>query len=87
MMNSFKRANASLTHAQIINEYEYRLRDLESENERLKADNDKLRSQIKNIRYTLNTRIFSLRKSLEKEPDRIKQAQLALCREIQGELK
>ena len=86
-MNSFKRANNALTHAKIVNEYEDKVRDLERDNERLKADNDKLHSKVENVKYFLKIRMFSLKNSLVKEPDRIKQAQLALCREIQGELK
>lgn len=86
-MNTFKRANNHLTHAQIVNEYEDKVRALERENERLKADNDKLHSKVEKVKYFLKIRMFSLKNSLKKEPDRIKQAQLALCREIQGELK
>lgn len=83
MMNSFKRANASLTHAKIVNEYEGKVRTLEREIERLNA----YKHRVENARYTLNTRIFSLRKSLEKKPDKVKQAQLELCLDIREELK
>ena len=82
-MNSFKRANASLTHAKIVNEYEGKVRTLEREIERLNA----YKHRVENARYTLNTRIFSLRKSLEKKPDKVKQAQLELCLDIREELK
>ena len=86
-MNSFKRANASLTHAQIINEYENKVRALERENERLRENNDKLRWKVEKTRYFLNNRMTSFKNSLKKEPDKTKQAQLKLCREIQGELR
>ena len=86
-MNSFKRANNALTHAQIINEYEDKVRALEREIVRLKADNDILRSKVENTKYFLNSRIYSLKGSLKKEPNKIKQAQLELCRDIQGELR
>ena len=86
-MNSFKRANASLTHAQIINEYENKVRALERENERLRENNDKLRWKIEKTRYFLNNRMTSFKNSLKKEPDKTKQAQLKLCRDIQGELR
>ena len=82
-MNSFKRANASLTHAKIVNEYENKVRALERDNERLNA----YKHKVENARYTLNTRIFSLRKSLEKKPDKVKQAQLELCLDIREELR
>ena len=82
-MNDFKRANNALTHAQIINEYEDKVRALERENSRLNA----YKHRVENARYTLNTRIFSLRKSLEKKPDKVKQAQLELCLDIREELK
>ena len=82
-MNDFKRANTSLTHAQIVNEYEDKVLTLERENERLNAYKEK----VENARYALNTRIFSLRKSLEKKPDKIKQAQLELCLDIREEMK
>ena len=34
-MNDFKKANASLTHAQIVNEYEDKVWSLKRENKRL----------------------------------------------------
>ena len=86
-MNDFKRANASLTHAQIINEYEDKVRTLERDNERLRENNDKLRWKIEKTRYFLNNRMTSFKNSLKKEPDETKQAQLKLCRDIQGELR
>ena len=86
-MNGFKKANASLTHAQIINEYESKVRALEREIVRLKADNDILRSKVENTKYFLNSRIYSLKGSLKKEPNKIKQAQLELCLDIREELK
>ena len=86
-MNDFKRANASLTHAKIVNEYESKVRALERENERLRADNDVLRTKVENTRYFVNSRIYSLKGSLKKEPNKIKQAQLELCLDIQEELK
>ena len=86
-MNDFKRANASLTHAQIINEYEDKVRTLERENERLRENNDKLRWKIEKTRYFVNNRMTSFKNSLKKEPDKIKQAQLKLCHDIQGELR
>ena len=82
-MNSFKRANNALTHAQIVNEYESKVRALERDNERLNA----YKHKVENARYTLNTRIFSLIKSLEKKPDKLKQAQLELCLDIREALK
>ena len=82
-MNSFKRANNHLTHVQIVSEYEDKARALERENGRLNA----YKHKVENARYTLNTRIFSLRKSLERNPDKIKQAELELCLEIREELK
>ena len=82
-MDDFKKANASLTHAQIVNEYENKVRALERENERLNAYKEKTES----VRYALKIRIFSLRKALEKKPDKIKQAQLELCLDIREELK
>ena len=82
-MNDFKRANNALTHAQIVNEYESKVRALERDNERLNA----YKHKVENARYTLNTRIFSLRKSLEKKPDKVKQAQLELCLDIREALK
>ena len=86
-MNDFKRANASLTHAQIINEYENKVRALERDNERLRENNDKLRWKIEKTRYFLNNRMTSFKNSLKKEPDETKQAQLKLCHDIQGELR
>ena len=86
-MNSFKLANNALTHAQIVNEYESKLKDLKRDNERLRAYNDTLRTKIENTRYFVNSRIYSLKGSLKKEPDRIKQAQLELCLDVQEELK
>lgn len=83
MMDSFKRANNALTHAQIINEYEDKVRALERDNERLNA----YKHKVENARYTLNTKIFSLRKSLENKPDKIKQVQLELCLDIREALK
>ena len=86
-MNDFKRANNALTHAQIINEYEDKVRALEREIVRLKADNNILRSKVENTKYFLNSRIYSLKGSLKKEPDRVKRAQLELCLDVQEELK
>ena len=87
MMNSFKRANNALTHAQIINEYENKVRALERDNERLRENNDKLRWKIEKTRYFLNNRMTSFKNSLKKESDKTKQAQLELCHDIQGELR
>ena len=87
MMNSFKRANASLTHAQIVNEYESKVRALERDNERLRENNDKLRWKIEKTRYFVNNRMTSFKNSLKKEPDRVKRAQLELCLDIREELK
>ena len=86
-MNDFKRANNALTHAQIINEYEDKVRALERDNERLRENNDKLRWKIEKTRYFVNNRMTSFKNSLNKEPNKIKQAQLKLCRDIQGELR
>lgn len=86
-MNDFKKANASLTHAKIVNEYENKVRDLERDNERLRENNDKLRWKIEKTRYFVNNRMTSFKNSLKKEPDETKQAQLKLCRDIQEELK
>ena len=86
-MNGFKRENNHLTHVQIVSEYEDKLKELERRNERLNADNETLRSKVENTRYFVNSRIYSLKGSLKKEPDRIKQAQLELCLDIQEELK
>ena len=87
MLNDFKKANTSLTHSKIVNEYENKLKELERRNERLNTDNDTLRSKVENTKYFVNSRIYSLKGSLKKEPDKIKQAQLELCRDIQEELK
>ena len=86
-MNDFKRANASLTHAKIVNEYEDKLRALERDNERLRENNDKLRWKIEKTRYFINNRMTSFKNSLKKEPDKTKQAQLKVCHDIQGELR
>ena len=86
-MNDFKRANASLTHAKIVNEYENKVRVLERDNERLRENNDKLRWKIEKTRYFVNNRMTSFKNSLKREPDETKQAQLNLCRDIQGELR
>ena len=83
MMNSFKRANNALTHAQIINEYEDKVRVLERDNERLNA----YKQKAEYARYALKIKISSLRKSLDKKPDKIKQAQLQSLLDIQEELK
>ena len=82
-MNSFKRANNALTHAQIINEYEDKVRALERDNERLNAYNEK----VENAKYGLRIKISSLRKALKQKPDKIKQAQLELCLDIREALK
>ena len=93
-MNGFKRANNHLTHAQIVNEYESKLKELErrderlkADNERLKADNNRCRSKVENTRCLINNRTRSLKNSLNKEPDKIKQAQLKLYLDIRGKLK
>ena len=86
-MNDFKRANHALVYNRIVNECEDKVRYLEREIVRLKADNDILRSKVKNTKYFVNSRIYSLKGSLKKEPNKIKQAQLKLCRDIQGELR
>ena len=86
-MNDFKRANNTLTHAKIVNEYENKVRVLERDNERLRENNDKLRWNIEKTRYFVNNRMTSFKNSLKKEPDETKQAQLKLCRDIQGELR
>lgn len=83
MMNSFKRANNALTHAQIINEYEDKVRALERDNERLNAYNEK----VENAKYALRIQISSLRKALKQKPDKIKQAKLELCLDIREALK
>ena len=82
-MNDFKRANTSLTHAQIVNEYESKVRALERDNERLNAYKDK----VEKTRYLVNSRIYSLRNSLKRKPNEIKQSQLELLLDIQEELK
>ena len=82
-MNDFKRANASLTHAKIVNEYEDKVWSLKRENKRLNAYKDKLEK----ARYALKIKIYSLEKSLDKKPDKIKQAQLELLTELREELK
>ena len=56
-MNDFKRANNALTHSQIINEYENKVRALERDNERLRENNDKLRWKIEKTRYFVNNQI------------------------------
>ena len=86
-MNDFKRANHALVYNRIVNECEDKVRYLEREIVRLKADNDILRSKVENTKYFLNSRIYSLKGSLNKEPNKIKKAQLELCRDIQEELK
>ena len=86
-MNDFKRANHALVYNRIVNECEDKVRYLERENVRLKADNDILRSKVENTKYFLNSRIYSLKGSLKKEPNKIKQAQLELCLDIREELK
>ena len=86
-MNGFKRENNHLTHVQIISEYEGKLKELESRNERLNTENDMLRSKVENTKYFVNSRIYSLKGSLKKEPNKIKQAQLELCLDIREELK
>ena len=86
-MNTFKRANNHLTHAQIVNEYESKLKELERRDERLKADNNRYRSAVENTRCLINNRIRSLKNSLKKEPDKIKQAKLELCLDIREALK
>lgn len=82
-MNDFKRANNALTHAKIVNEYENKVRALEREIENLNA----YKQKAEYARYALKIKIISLRKSLEKNPDEIKQAQLELCLDIREELK
>ena len=86
-MNDFKIENKRLTHTQIVSDYESKLKDLKRDNERLRAYNDTLRTKIENTKYFVNSRIYSLKGSLKKEPDKIKQAQLELCRDVQEELK
>ena len=82
-MNGFKRENNHLTHVQIVNEYEDKVWSLKRENKRLNAYKEKLEK----ARYALKIRIFSLRKSLDKSPDKVKQAQLELCLDIREALK
>ncbi|WP_373786682.1 hypothetical protein [Jeotgalibaca porci] len=82
-MNDFKKANDSITHAKIVNEYENKVRALERDNERLNAYNEK----VENAKYSLKIRISSLRKALKQKPDKIKQAQLELCLDIREVLK
>ena len=82
-MNSFKRANASLTHTKIVNEYEDKVWSLKRDNKRLNAYKEKLEK----ARYALKIQIYSLEKSLDKKPDKIKQAQLELLTELREELK
>ena len=86
-MSGFKQTNNHLTHAQIVNEYESKLKDLQRDNERLRENNEKLRWKIEKTRYFVNNRMTSFKNSLKKEPDKTKQAQLKLCRDIQGELR
>ena len=86
-MNDFKRANHALVYNIIDNECEDKVRYVEREIVRLKADNDILRSKVENTKYFLNSRIYSLKGSLKKEPNKIKQAQLELLRDIQEEMK
>ena len=86
-MNDFKRANHALVYNKIVNECEDKVRYLEREIVRLKADNDILRSKVENTKYFVNSRIYSLKGSLKKEPDRVKRAQLELCLDVQEELK
>ena len=86
-MNDFKRANHALVYNRIVNEYEDKVRYLEREIVRLKGDNDILRSKVENTKYFLNSRIYSLKGSLKKEPNKIKQAQLELCLDIREALK
>ena len=82
-MNDFKRANASLTHAKIVNEYEDKVWSLNRENKCLKAYKEK----VEKARYALKIQIYSLEKSLDKKPDKIKQAQLELLLNIREEFK
>ena len=86
-MNDFKRANHALAYDRIVNECEDKVRYLEREIVRLKADNDILRSKVENTKYFLNSRIYSLKGSLKKEPNKIKQAQLQTLLDIQEEMK
>ena len=82
-MNDFKKANASITHAKIVNGYEDKVWSLKRENKRLNAYKDKLEK----ARYALKIKIYSLEKSLDKKPDKIKQAQLQALLNIREELK
>ena len=82
-MNDFKRANTSLTHAQIVNEYEDKVWSLKRENKRLNAYKEKMEK----ARYALKIKIYSLEKSLDKKPDKIKQAQLQALLNIREEMK
>ena len=86
-MNDFKRANTSLTHAQIVNEYEDKVRALERENWRLNAKNEKLQTKAEKVRYTIYNRIKSLEHVLEKEPNKTKQDQLEMLIDLQEEFK
>ena len=86
-MNDFKIEKKHLTHTQIVSDYESKLKDLKRDNERLRAYNDTLRWKIEKTRYFVNNRMTSFENSLKKEPDKTKQAQLKLCRDIQGELR
>lgn len=86
-MNDFKRANNTLTHAKIVNEYEDKVRALERDNERLNAKNEKLRTKAEKVRYTIYNRIKSLEHALEKEPSKTKQIQLEMLLDLQEELK
>lgn len=63
------------------------MRALERDNERLRENNDKLRWKIEKTRYFVNNRMTSFKNSLKKEPDKTKQAQLELLRDIQEALK
>ena len=83
MLNNFKRANNALTHAKIVNEYENKVWSLKRDNERLNAYKDK----VEKTRYLVNSRIYSLRNSLKRKPNEIKQSQLELLLDIQEELK
>lgn len=82
-MNGSKNANASLTHAKIVNEYEDKVWSLKRENKRLNVYKEKM----KKARHAVKMKIYSLEKSLDKKPDKIKQAQLELLIDIQEELK
>ena len=86
-MNDFKKANVSLTHAKIVNEYENKVQDLEREIERLKAYKDKQQSKVNKSRYYIGNITFSLRIRLKSEPDTYKRELLELLTELQEELK